>query len=77
MAEFVDRSSTVTDADYRTTLERLYQRRRFGMRPGLEVVQALLAELGDPHRTFRAVHVTGSKGKGSVAAMVAGILTAS
>lgn len=67
----------MTDADYRATLERLFQRRRFGLAPGLEVVQALLNELGDPQRTFRAVHITGSKGKGSVAAMTAAILSAS
>ena len=63
-------------AEYRRTLERLYRRRRFGMRPGLEVMQALLGELGDPQRSFPAVHVTGSKGKGSVAAMTQAILSA-
>lgn len=59
---------------YRATLEQLFQRRRFGIQPGLEVVSALLRELGDPQRAFRSVHVAGSKGKGSTAAMVAGIL---
>lgn len=37
---------------------------------------ALLSALGDPHAAFRAVHVTGSKGKGSVAALVAAGLAA-
>jgi dihydrofolate synthase / folylpolyglutamate synthase len=46
------------------------------MRPGLDVIRALLAALGNPERSFRAVHVAGSKGKGSVAAMTAGVLTA-
>jgi dihydrofolate synthase / folylpolyglutamate synthase len=62
--------------EYRATLERLYQRRRFGMRPGLEVVRELLDALGHPERRFPAIHVTGSKGKGSVAVMAAAILTA-
>jgi len=62
---------------YATTLEALYQRRRFGMRPGLEVIRALLGGLGDPQRAYRSVHVAGSKGKGSVAALTAAILTAS
>ncbi|HTW56175.1 MAG TPA: Mur ligase family protein [Thermoplasmata archaeon] len=61
---------------YRTVLERLYARRRFGIRPGLEVVRSLLAELGDPQRSFPAVHITGSKGKGSVAALTAAALEA-
>ena len=67
----------MTDAEYRASLERLYQRRRFGMAPGLEVIRTLLTELGEPQHAFRAIHVTGSKGKGSVAAMAAAILTAS
>ncbi|MGB6499782.1 MAG: Mur ligase family protein, partial [Thermoplasmata archaeon] len=60
---------------YRSTLDGLFRRRRFGLRPGLEVIQTLLAGLGDPQRRFPSVHITGSKGKGSVAAMTAAILT--
>ncbi len=63
-------------SDYRASLDRLFQRRRFGLKPGLEVVEALLAELGHPERAYPAVHVTGSKGKGSVAAMTQAILSA-
>ncbi len=59
---------------YRATLERLFQRRRFGLRPGVEVEAALLAELGHPEHAFPSVHVTGSKGKGSVAAITASIV---
>lgn len=62
-------------AAYRAALGALYRRRRFGMRPGLEVVRRLLRELGDPQRSFRAVHVAGSKGKGSVAALIASALS--
>lgn len=43
----------------------------------LERMQALLHRLGDPHRAVRLVHITGTKGKGSTAAMVAAILRAS
>ncbi len=60
--------------EYRATLERLFRRRRFGMRPGLDVVRALLAALDHPERRFPAVHVTGSKGKGSTAAMTQAVL---
>lgn len=46
------------------------------MHPGLDVIHALLGGLGNPEQTFPAIHVAGSKGKGSVAAMTAGILSA-
>lgn len=57
-------------------LEALFQRRRFGMKPGLERIRALLEALGDPQDSFAAVHVAGTNGKGSVATLVAGALDA-
>ena len=41
----------------------------------LERISRLLAHLGDPHRRLNVVHVAGSKGKGSTAALIASILT--
>jgi dihydrofolate synthase / folylpolyglutamate synthase len=64
----------VTQDEYRATLDRLFALRRFGMRPGLEVMHGLLEGLDHPERAFRALHVTGSKGKGSVSAMASSIL---
>jgi dihydrofolate synthase/folylpolyglutamate synthase len=55
-------------------MERLFERRRFGVKPGLEAVRALLDVLGHPEESFAAVHVAGTNGKGSVCAMVASIL---
>jgi len=43
---------------------------------GLGRVLALLDELGAPHRQLRIVHLAGTKGKGSTAAMLAAILRA-
>ncbi len=43
---------------------------------GLERIRELLAALGNPHRSFRSVHVAGTNGKGSVAAMIASSLRA-
>jgi len=40
----------------------------------LDHMRALLAHLGDPHRRLRIVHVAGSKGKGSISAILASIL---
>jgi dihydrofolate synthase/folylpolyglutamate synthase len=56
--------------------------RERGVRPtewevGTAEIASLLHRLGNPHRAFRAVHVVGSKGKGSVAARVAHALRAS
>jgi dihydrofolate synthase / folylpolyglutamate synthase len=66
----------VTREEYRAVLEDLFQRRRFGIRPGLETVRALLAGLDHPEKKYPAIHVTGSKGKGSTAAIAQAILTA-
>jgi dihydrofolate synthase/folylpolyglutamate synthase len=49
---------------------------RFSDRPDVEPVKALLHELGDPHLGRATVHIAGSKGKGSVAAMVESIVRA-
>jgi dihydrofolate synthase/folylpolyglutamate synthase len=40
----------------------------------LDRMRELLARLGNPHERLRIVHVAGSKGKGSVSAMLAAIL---
>jgi dihydrofolate synthase/folylpolyglutamate synthase len=50
---------------------------RFQERPDVAPMLALLRRLGDPHLGQPTVHVAGSKGKGSVSAMVESILRAS
>ena len=52
----------------------LCERRRFGMKPGLERMQAMMESMGHPERELIAVHVAGTNGKGSVTAMVASVL---
>ena len=53
-----------------TFLEDLAARRRFGMKPGLETIRAVCAELGDPQLKFKAIHVAGTNGKGAVCAIL-------
>ncbi len=49
---------------------------KFTHRPGLEVMDALCARLGQPQRELRCVHIAGTNGKGSCAAMVCAMLRA-
>ncbi|MCA1810135.1 MAG: bifunctional folylpolyglutamate synthase/dihydrofolate synthase, partial [Lentisphaerae bacterium] len=57
-------------------LKELYALQRFGIRPGLETEQALLAQLGQPEKNLRCIHVAGTNGKGSVCAMLESVLRA-
>ena len=57
-------------------IELIHERAWTGRKPGLERTQALLTALGNPERKLRFVHITGTNGKGSTAAMIASILAA-
>jgi len=46
-------------------------------KPGLEKTLQLLAQVGNPHRTFQAIHVAGTNGKGSTSHLIAAALQAS
>ena len=47
-----------------------------GCRPGLARITELMHRLGDPQEQLRFIHITGTNGKGSTAAMLATILGA-
>lgn len=57
-------------------LEQLAARRKFGMKPGLDTINAVLEALGHPEQNLAAVHIAGTNGKGSVAAMCESVLRA-
>jgi dihydrofolate synthase/folylpolyglutamate synthase len=71
--------------DYQDSLDYLYGRlnyERLGMPRGsaelrLGRMRRLLRRLDDPHLSLRIVHIAGTKGKGSTAAMLASALSAS
>ena len=48
---------------------------RFGVHLGLERIQRLLADLGNPHHSVPIIHVAGTNGKGSVCAYLSAVLT--
>jgi dihydrofolate synthase / folylpolyglutamate synthase len=54
----------------------LFPRTAGGIRWGMERTASLLAGAGDPHRRFRVLHVGGTNGKGSVAALAEAALRA-
>ena len=57
--------------DYEQLPGSLYSSDNFDLRRMVD----LLRRLGDPHRTSRTIHIAGSKGKGSTAAMISSVLT--
>ncbi len=63
----------MTPSECRDYLGRL---QHFGIKLGLENVTTLCAALGNPQNQFLSIHVAGTNGKGSVSAMLAGIMRA-
>jgi dihydrofolate synthase/folylpolyglutamate synthase len=53
-----------------TPLERLFALERFGIKLGLDNIRTILAALDHPERAWKSIHIGGTNGKGSVAAMV-------
>lgn len=71
--------------DYQAALNYIYSFANFETRPAgqqmredytLDRIRGLLAELGEPQHHYPTIHITGTKGKGSTAAMLASILQA-
>ena len=62
--------------NYQEALAYLNNVEFFGSKPGLERVGELLEKLGNPQKGLRFIHIAGTNGKGSCAAMTASILKA-
>ncbi|MEQ1794688.1 MAG: folylpolyglutamate synthase/dihydrofolate synthase family protein [Nitrospira sp.] len=61
---------------YSAAIEYLYGLQKHGIKLGLETMRTLLSRLGNPERRFRSLHIGGTNGKGSTAAMTAAMLQA-
>ncbi|MBD3381211.1 MAG: hypothetical protein GF404_03335 [candidate division Zixibacteria bacterium] len=59
---------------YPEALEFLYGLELFGVKLGLENITNFLKRLDNPQKSFRAIHVAGTNGKGSVASILESIL---
>ena len=62
--------------NYDSALEYIHAVQWAGHKPGLSRTRTLLAALGNPHKQLKFVHVAGTNGKGSTAAMLASCLQA-
>ncbi|MGN0442093.1 MAG: bifunctional folylpolyglutamate synthase/dihydrofolate synthase [Acutalibacteraceae bacterium] len=60
--------------DFNTAMEKISSLLRFGSMPGLERIQKLLDNMGNPERECRFIHIAGTNGKGSVCTMLSEIL---
>lgn len=58
-------------------LDRIYRRTTLGIKPGLDATRALFARLHLPLKPFPLIHIAGTNGKGSVAAMIESVLRTS
>ena len=61
---------------YSETVQYLYGLQQHGIKLGLETIRALLARGGEPQQRYASLHIGGTNGKGSTAAMLASMLQA-
>ena len=61
---------------YQEAIEYINGVRWLGSKPGLERITELLGRLGAPQKKLKFVHIAGTSGKGSCAAMTASVLRA-
>jgi len=60
--------------NYQESLNYLHGVAKFGTKPGLTRIQALLNAMGNPEKGLRCIHVAGTNGKGSTCAMIDAVL---
>ena len=61
---------------YEQALNYIHSLNRFGIKPGLERITALLNKLNNPHLDLQCIHVAGTNGKGSTSTALSNIMIA-
>jgi dihydrofolate synthase/folylpolyglutamate synthase len=59
---------------YRETIDYHYGLQKHGIKLGLKTPRTLLSMFGNPQDSFKSVHISGTNGKGSTAAMLSAVL---
>lgn len=59
---------------YSEAVDYIHSLLKFGIRPGLSGMDALLSLLGDPHKGMKYIHVAGTNGKGSTSTAISNVL---
>ncbi|MEK6681775.1 MAG: folylpolyglutamate synthase/dihydrofolate synthase family protein [Nitrospirota bacterium] len=60
--------------DYQDTINYLYDLQKYGIKFGLGNTIRLMSMMDNPHLRFKSIHIAGTNGKGSTAAMIASVL---
>jgi dihydrofolate synthase/folylpolyglutamate synthase len=61
---------------FREAVRHLNSRQMFGVKLGLDNITSLLQRLGNPEKSFKSIHIAGTNGKGSTAAIAASVFAA-
>ena len=61
--------------NFQQSLDYLYGLQKYGIKFGLNCTENLLARVGNPHRKLRFIHIAGTNGKGSTAAILSRIFS--
>lgn len=61
--------------NYKQAIDFLQEIRSYGSRPGLQTIQELMAELGNPQDRLKLIHIAGTNAKGTVGTMIAASFT--
>lgn len=74
--EYKDCSGDFQDigSEYEQVLSFIKHLTKFGINPGLKRIKALLCRLGSPEKNLRVIHIGGTNGKGSTAAILQSVL---
>ncbi|MBU0530230.1 MAG: bifunctional folylpolyglutamate synthase/dihydrofolate synthase [Nanoarchaeota archaeon] len=60
--------------NYQDVIDYLFSLKRFGMKLGLDQIKEALEVFDNPEKEMKIIHVAGTNGKGSVAAMITAVL---